>query len=74
MRQTFLIYVTGGTGDMGGQILHMRNGKKICNVEKLGVQFLMFCRILCGFVVISVFSRFMRFCVEKNSAKNCARG
>ena len=31
-------------------------------------------RDLHSFVAISVLSQFARFCVEKNSAKNCGRG
>ena len=34
----------------------------------------MFCRILCCFVTKSWFTQFCLFCMEKNSAKNCARG
>ena len=65
------------------KILHIRNVKKMCNVEKKCVQFMMFVafyavllqnRDLHSFVAISVLSQFTQknFCVEKNSAKNYA--
>ena len=72
--------------DMWKNSPHMINVKKIWNVEKKCVQFMVFCCILQGFVANSffcklrcfvaksVFVRFTRFCVEKNWAKNCTRG
>ena len=60
------------------KILYMGNLNKICNVKKYCIQLMMFCRILCPFLLQNCD---LQFCCdirfergEKNSAKNYAHG
>ena len=54
-----------------GEILRMRNVKKICSVEKICVQFKVFCRILPCVVAKSVYCNLRCFSRENLSQKFC---